>query len=179
MSVHVFIYKLNITYLGLLYDTTGTYSLAFFFSGGTAALAICILFQVPIFRAMQGSPDNIKVLKKENKDEKGTLLDAKPSCSSKSDSGISLQDKDISKPSSQHQSEGYIHMSVVKPGSKEKQFQAVLGDDMKVLIVPDKDYNQLRLASSREKLAFCNADLPLIVGQKDLEEFMNNQETDI
>ena len=129
---------------------------------------------------MQGNPDKMpSLLKNGKRDEKEKLVDAKPSCSSKSDSGISLQDKDISKPPSQRQSGEYIHMSVEKPGDTKKQFHAVLSDDMKVLIVQDKAYQKNQMAASHEKLAHLNAELPLITNQKDLEEFMNKQETDI
>jgi len=165
---------------GLLYDTTGTYSLAFFFSGGTAALAICVLFQVPIFKTMQGRSDAMPSLlkKKSSGDEGDGAIDTKPSCSSKSDSGISLQYKDNMKTLNQDQSEEYIHMTVEKPGCK-KQLHSVLNSDMDVLIVKDEDYRKNGSSINREKLAHCNSELALVVRQKDLEEFMTEPETTI
>ena len=168
--------------LGFLYDTTGTYSLAFFFSGGTAALAICVLFQVPIFKATQGAVDRLpSLLTKEEaiKSESDGFMDQKPSCSSKSDSGISLQYKESSKSVGQNQSEELIHMTVVKPGSQKKQLHAVLNSDMDVLIVKDNDYDKAKVRPNHEMLAQCNSELVLFVDQNDLEKFMNNPETDI
>ena len=165
--------------LGLLYDTTGTYSLAFFFSGGTAALAICVLFQVPLFKTMQGRSDAMpSLLKKSSRDEGDGAIDAKASCSSKSDSGISLQYKDNSKTLNQDQSEECIHMTVEKPGCK-KQFHSVLNSDMDVLIVKDEDYRKNGSSVNCGKLAHCNSELALVVRQKDLEEFMAEPETSI
>lgn len=130
---------------------------------------------------MQGNLDKLPALlaRGGDKEEKEKLVDAKPSCSSKSDSGISLQDKDTSKPPSQRQSGEYIHLSVETPGSENKQFHAVLNKDTGIHIVGDKEYKKSKLLSSREQLAHCNLDLPLIVDQEDLEKFMNKEETDI
>lgn len=175
------LYEFDFFATGLLYDTTGTYSLAFFFSGGTAALAICVLFQVPIFKTMQGTSDKIpSLLKKENSGcESEGFIDKKAPSSSKSDSGISLQYKENPKSSSQDQPDEYIRMTVEKPGSKRKEVHAVLNSDMDVLIVKDDEHQNANVTLGHRKLAHYNSELVLVINQKDIEELMNKHETDI
>lgn len=170
----------NFLSIGLLYDMTGTYSLAFFFSGGTAALAICVMFQVPIFKAMQGNLDRMpSILNKGKKEGTEKLMDTKPSFSSKTDSGISLQGN--STPPSNGQSNEYLHIAIVNPEKSTKEPQklrAVWREDMNVLIVPEKDFHECRKRALDEKLQCSTAVFPLITDFAELEEVMK-KETDI
>ena len=159
---------------------TGTYSLAFFFSGGTAALAICVLFQVPIFKAMQGNIDRMPtILNKTKMEGAEKLIDTKPSFSSKTDSGISLRGN--STPPSNGQSNEYLHIAIVNPeksAEEPQKLRAVWKEDMNVLIVPEKDFHECKKRTHNEKLQCSTAVFPLITNFDELQEVMK-KETDI
>ena len=139
---------------------TGTYSLAFFFSGGTAALAICVLFQVPIFRSTQGNPDKIPKLLEKKDEEAQVLVDA----------GTSSSEKDNSKPSSRGDSNEYLHMSIEnKTKNAHMYLRAVWNNDKTVLMMPDDSFSQKKKAASVNNLLMSTAVFPLITKQEDLE----------
>eukprot|EP00794_Sanderia_malayensis_P016678 gene16678-18370_t len=166
---------------GLLYDLTGAYDLAFFFSGGTAALAACVMFLVPIFKIKEGlekplhllAPtddgcDDLEAGKTEEEQKKN-----KRRSDFQSDSGIIT---DTTPQSSKSQSNESLHIAPSSTAGKANETYAVWTDDLHIKMMPSAAIAKQRKEQRDEKMLFCSSShFPLVLDEKELDELLKKE----
>ncbi len=167
---------------GLLYDLTGTYDLAFFFSGGTAALAACVMFLVPICRIKQGMKRQSLLKTKEDKkspqNEETQKLDSptKVDICSKNDSGISLVIPDNTPQSSNSQSDTSLNKAgKEKLLSEYTDTHTMWNDGVHVEVVSSTLRRRQMMHESQEKMQFCSGFFPLALDEKELDDLLKKE----